>query len=122
LETKPEVTEEYTTPMTQNPFSNIKETHNESTNIQQDNRNNESTLVDINIINSINSLQVKDLEIRNKPTKNKSNNKCRDKIKKSIDTKKTDKRKSKQQQVRIVTTNVHGFQIEKTRKLNHILN
>jgi hypothetical protein len=55
--------------MTQNPFSNIKETHDESTNIQQDNCKNESTLVDINIINNINALQVKDLEIRKQTNK-----------------------------------------------------
>jgi hypothetical protein len=33
-----------------------------------------------------------------------------------------ERKKEKQQKVRAVTTNVHGFQIKKTKKINHILN
>jgi hypothetical protein len=68
---------------------------------------------------------VKDLEIRNHTNKvqiKQQQMPRQDKETNQNETNKTGKRKTKQEQVRIVTTNVHGFQIEKTRKLNHILN
>jgi hypothetical protein len=71
--------EEHETHMTQNPFGSTKETHNERENKQQEINNQKFTLVDINIINNVNELKLKDLAIRkgtNKKTEisNQNNN------------------------------------------------
>jgi hypothetical protein len=57
--------------MTQNPLRNIKETHDEREYKQQERNYHQYTLGDINIINNVNLLQLKDLVIR-KETKKKT--------------------------------------------------